>query len=506
MAETTIKVSLDDDELLGDLKKIGRGFDSLSGDISKAGESTKKLTKEVSGAEKVFGRFLTLELAKKIGAFADRTLRAAEGMEGLSQSAKEGAKLYTEMADSAASVASSVVIWGAELAGSLGAFRGIRDLAMETAEAWKYIAGIQGGDVKGAEKNNAWADAVAARQDLKVAQQELQKESTINNEDFYLKYLESAKESEKIIDSLGKKLDWNAKQLQAFKRGASKTEIDKLGGQSVETTKPTTQVQEKKASKEVDLNSLRNQKDEDLTTLIEFQDQQQELEDQELERYRELVKQKLVAHEEYIKKLTELEEQADKEDEERIKQNLDMRMQANIAILQSAGTMFNGLSALAAASAGKNKEMVKLSLALARLEAIANTAAGVTMAYRQGGVAGLLTGIGIAAKGAASVMIIEKQQQQLWDGGIIQGPQSGDTVDVRMNGGEIALTRNDQKELLSMIRGTNSGGAGMTVNFSPNYTADVSEFQKRRDYREMARTVQSLQADRNYVRVQRAFV
>lgn len=505
MAETTIKVSLDDDELLGDLKKIGRGFDSLSGDISRAGESTKKLTKDVSGAEKVFGRFLTLELAKKIGAFADRTLRAAEGMDGLSQSAKEGAKLYTEMADSAASVASSVVIWGAELAGSLGAFRGIRDLAMETAEAWKYIAGIQGGDVKGTQKNNAWAEAVAARQDLKVAQEELQKESTVNNEDFYLKYLESAKESEKIIDSLGKKLEWNAKQLQAFKRGASRSEIDKLGLQVVDAPK-TTQAKEKKASKEVDLNYLRNQKDEDLTALIEFQDQQQQLEDQELERYRELVRQKLVAHEEYIKKLTELEEQADKDDEERIKQNLDMRMQANVAILQSAGTMFGGLSALAQASAGKNKEMVKISLALARLEAIANTAAGVTMAYRQGGVAGLLTGVGIAAKGAASVMLIEKQQQQLWDGGIVQGAQSGDTVDVRMNGGEMALTRNDQKELLSMIRGTSSGGAGMTVNFSPNYTADVSEFQKRRDYREMARTVQSLQADRNYGRVQRAFV
>lgn len=56
--------------------------------------------------------------------------------------------------------------------------------------------------------------------------------------------------------------------------------------------------------------------------------------------------------------------------------------------------------------------------------------------------------------------------QAFAQGGIVQGPTTGDQVPIRANGGEMVLTQRDQRDLLGMIRsGSGSAGGVTEVNF-----------------------------------------
>ena len=83
--------------------------------------------------------------------------------------------------------------------------------------------------------------------------------------------------------------------------------------------------------------------------------------------------------------------------------------------------------------------------------------------------------IGLAA---ANIAMVAKQK--FAQGGIVQGPSSGDTVNIRANGGEAVLTQSQQANLLQMANGKGNGG-GTSITISPVVRVDSGMTAGERD-------------------------
>lgn len=520
-SEAVIKLSLEDQELLSDLKKVGGGFDSVANKVEKVERNTDKLAKSANTAGNMFKGFLTLEMAKKIGAFADQTLRAADEMDNLSLEARDASKTYIESIDSLKQLSQTFVFGIAKAVGP--ALKLLGESAKEATEYWSQIFGV-GEDAEQNKANEITAKLNETRALVRTHSNEMKKITeklngylSDSDREFYNKRLSVVKYT--LDSELAREKEYTTQLENQYEKRKQAEEKNRQA--SIKKNRNVSQSAEVKQQKETS-EKIVEIKDEELETLLKLQQQYDDAQlarlDDEIQAYNEAEQEKAddeIANREEIAEIRQkielknqqMLDEAEQRDNERRKKRVQDELEANATIMQSAGTMFGGMSKLTAEFNKESKEWTKMSLSLAEIEAIANTAAGVTMAYRQGSVAGLFAGVGIAAAGAAQVVQIEKQKQKLWDGGIVKGPTSGDTVEVRANGGEMMLTRQDQVGLLGLIRnGGNGGGTTVNAYFQPSYTKDTPAIDKMRDNKEFLRTIKTLQSDPAYKRISGALV
>lgn len=106
------------------------------------------------------------------------------------------------------------------------------------------------------------------------------------------------------------------------------------------------------------------------------------------------------------------------------------------------------------------------------VQAIANTAQGITKAISQGGVAGIALGALVGAAGAAQIALITANKPvapSFATGGIVGGTSyTGDRVQANVNSGEMILTYAQQKRLFDIANGGRTGGNVQVFNSASN--------------------------------------
>jgi hypothetical protein len=107
------------------------------------------------------------------------------------------------------------------------------------------------------------------------------------------------------------------------------------------------------------------------------------------------------------------------------------------------------------------------------VQAIANTAQGITKAIAQGGVAGIALGALVGAAGAAQIALITANKPvappSFATGGIVGGTSyTGDRVQANVNSGEMILTYAQQKRLFDIANGGRTGGNVQVFNSASN--------------------------------------
>lgn len=106
------------------------------------------------------------------------------------------------------------------------------------------------------------------------------------------------------------------------------------------------------------------------------------------------------------------------------------------------------------------------------VQAIANTAQGITKAISQGGVAGIALGALVGAAGAAQIALITANKPvapSFATGGIVEGTSyTGDRVQANVNSGEMILTYAQQKRLFDIANGGRTGGNVQVFNSASN--------------------------------------
>jgi hypothetical protein len=484
MNEVKVKISIDDKEAIADLKKVGGAFDSLSIGAQKAAKGTEKLKTESSGAMIALKGFVTLELAKKVFAFADATLRGAKGMESLSKATKEGAGAYASMMDNTIGIAKNFLLWGTSLAPIKGTMETLSEMALSISRAFESSADKAARMRE--ESNKAYLETLKTdegkQQKLLSLRTKLRDLVGVAAGDFQTTdagspyqrtaeqrrtsaqnlALEAKKEYDKTAQEFGLSAQLATKFLYDSTVSLKQLINKELAGTSIESRKPagSASLSTKPVAKDI-----ANGKDEFWAWI---DDQAQAREQERLDKF-EFAKTAIeIDNKIYENELKNTRALIDaKKEAENTAMELRKKAQNDQLLSMQAGfgataQMAGALSQLATVSAGKNKEMAKNALTLSEVVAIANVAEGVTKAFAQGGVLGFVTGGAVSIAGLAQIATIEQQKQKLADGGIIRGPSTGDTVQVQANGGEMMLTKSDQASVLQMIRGGGGGGNGIT--------------------------------------------
>jgi len=135
---------------------------------------------------------------------------------------------------------------------------------------------------------------------------------------------------------------------------------------------------------------------------------------------------------------------------------------ASVDVADAVGRAFTNTSQLFASMAGEDKDRQIRAMRLAQAGAVASTAGGVAKAFEQTGVYGFLSGVAIAAAGAAQVATIQNaisDAQGFAQGGIVPGQGTGDTVPAMLTPGEVILNQAQQENLAG-------GMGGITINIS----------------------------------------
>ena len=134
---------------------------------------------------------------------------------------------------------------------------------------------------------------------------------------------------------------------------------------------------------------------------------------------------------------------------------------ASVDVADAVGRAFTNTSQLFASMAGEDKDRQIRAMRLAQAGAVASTAGGVAKAFEQTGVYGFLSGVAIAAAGAAQVATIQNaisDAQGFAQGGIVPGQGTGDTVPAMLTPGEVILNQAQQENLVGGM------GGGITIN------------------------------------------
>jgi len=112
------------------------------------------------------------------------------------------------------------------------------------------------------------------------------------------------------------------------------------------------------------------------------------------------------------------------------------------------------------------RDAFKKNKAMALISTVINTAAAVMKTFGTLGFpAGIPASIAVGALGLVQMGLIASQQ--FANGGIVKGPESGDNVNVRANGGEMFLNKRQQSNLFDMI---NRGGGSAPINITMGET------------------------------------
>jgi tape measure domain-containing protein len=161
----------------------------------------------------------------------------------------------------------------------------------------------------------------------------------------------------------------------------------------------------------------------------------------------------------------------------------------------AAGAQFlNQMSGLLAVFGAKNKSFAKAAMRISEFAAIANVAEGVTKAYAQGGIAGLFTGLTVAAAGATQIATIEAQMSKFQAGGYT-GPGSPSSVAGLVHRDEYVVNSPTVRAMGGPqgVESALSGGSSLTMgDMHFHFGSDVSPGTAQMVGREVNRVVRGL--------------
>lgn len=195
-----------------------------------------------------------------------------------------------------------------------------------------------------------------------------------------------------------------------------------------------------------------------------------------------------------------------KEDLER--EHAEKMTMINMARLETAADLAGGLAALAKATAGENKKMLKAYQVLATAQATMDTYAAANKAFLTGGgwPWGGVAAAASIAYGLANVAQINglhfAQGSKSTDAefGVVPGTAYyGDKVPAMLSSGEMVLSRSEARDYK---KGNAGSGARIYISYAPSYTNDVPEYKKAQDQLNFARTMRSVQSDPTTSRLQ----
>ncbi|HET8686619.1 MAG TPA: hypothetical protein VFM18_08140 [Methanosarcina sp.] len=177
----------------------------------------------------------------------------------------------------------------------------------------------------------------------------------------------------------------------------------------------------------------------------------------ELEAYQGVNDSKSMIDEMYAEKKKSIDEAASKRAIDIAEKEKQMKLQN----FQMIGGAFNDLMG----SIGQlTKENAEAQQGIAIVQAIINTALGVTQAIAQGGVAGIVTGALVAAAGAVQIATIASQNFAL--GGVARRNPGAvsDSVNINVNPDERIVTKRQQNNLTRFLNNPDGGSRGDTFN------------------------------------------
>lgn len=476
-----------------ELKHASKNFDGLEMSAQKAAKGTEKLKTESSGAMIALKGFVTLELAKKVFAFADATIRSAKGMQSLSQATKDGAGAYADMMDNTIGIAKNVLLWGVSLAPIKGTMETLANLALAMSRAFESSADAAARIKK--ESDDKWQEYLNTNegkaQMLTSARTRVRDLSALANPSggFIGSFISGTKEEQqkrasgiaysalKDYEKLATEIGMPAQIAKEFLGNLAMTVKDLLNREGAKSFLAVSKPSVSSAGTISTKSEFSGPTGDIVTnTSDEYEALRELARNNDLERLNAQLRYNEISIQGEIDLANEhkaIQQKKAEEDKALAKDIFDteskLRKQAQDEQLMSlqagfgaTAQMAGALSQLATVSAGKNKELAKDALTLSQVVAVANVAEGITKAFAQGGVLGFVTGGAVGIAGLAQIATIEQQKQKLADGGIIRGPSTGDTVQVQANGGEMMLTKSDQASVLQLIRGGGSAGGGIT--------------------------------------------
>ena len=187
----------------------------------------------------------------------------------------------------------------------------------------------------------------------------------------------------------------------------------------------------------------------------------------EIEMYGYYGEQKLLIDTMYDAKKKEIEDNAAKRTKELVDKERVMK-------LNSFYQVADGFSNLMAAIGDATKENANAQKAIAIVQAVINTAVGVTKAFAQGGTLGFVTGALVAAAGAVQIATIASQKFAL--GGIARREPGAvsDSVNIAVNPNERIVTRRQENNLTRFLNNPDNQGRGDTFNIY-DYSGDLVE-------------------------------
>jgi hypothetical protein len=202
------------------------------------------------------------------------------------------------------------------------------------------------------------------------------------------------------------------------------------------------------------------------------------------------------------KRNSELAMRLAEEERERSKKNGETRIDTNEEVARSSIQLAETISAAMADGDAKDAARRKAFKLFSAAAVTANTIVAASRAKADlGPIAGTIAAIAISLDGFRNAEKIMAQKFQY--GGIVQGPSTGDRVQVRANGGEMVLTKEQQAKLYSMA---NSGGGGSSITYAPVYQYKASKAEMQADYRAFTRAVKASITSPSFNRTQRVLL
>lgn len=551
------------DAAAGKLAQGGKKIKGFNSEVSKAATSTKQMDSSLNN----FGaKFITLELAKKVAAYADATLTAAAANDQITGRTKETAKAYLEVKQNVADVASGMVLAAANIASSAFEVTGLNSLLADTAAAWREIAGLKQRSTEENDKANGYnielsklsaltreyrtlcseyerykdsnaEFAAVAKKGMGEVEAQIRKQNTALAtygqvlDDVTLKALMAGKTTAQAILSG----DWD-KQKKKTEEQAAKAK-ERYNAEQAATTATAEAVKASYGSQYDIIERTYNKETEAYKKALSAKKISQAEYDDAMLKALEARNAKVSALDygdtsggpgatdggqaaadaaEAAKRSNEyrLQEEKNAKDAadkavqiEKDKQTKIQELEKQTAQMRedSINTFMGGFANLSATMAQQNRKYASIAKAVAIAEATVNTYLGFTKALAQGGIFGAVAGAGVLASGFASVASIKAQK--FADGGIVDGSSySGDQVPVRVNSGEMILNKGQQAQLFKVAQGA-QGVAPLSLTFNVSPGTDAVNLKKilGENASEFARQVAKVVRGPGFAQTQGAF-
>ena len=566
MADTekgVVEISLDARAMFSELQRLGRSIDGIKGNFESIGSNAVPRATEASGKlgsaiNGFAGKFVTFEVAKRMASFADATMRAAKDMPGLTASTKEAAQNYVDIADAVRQTGQGIVLWASQIFASNGPLEYVHNLAVETADAWAYAAGMQTqatrDQIKANDKGLKKADVMAAVENLRTANSELDKAMQLTGpraDDFQEKAMSAMKAAKENFDTALKANNMTQEQGKALLSGGmsysavtdsvAMDAFSKRLADGADAAQKHLQDLKDMASQSADeLNAYRsmwentdsyrnmqtpatgNAREYTMTT-----DKDRARVDAENQRLAEQKKQE-EDYQSYRLQLKIDTDAAVKAQDDKLAASISEDRRKSVAEQQAAADaqgeaysdMVSSVTTMMSTLGQHNRSLAIASMRASEVVAMANAIEGESKAFAQGGPIGFAVGVGVAAKLITEIATIESQMQKLESGGLVRGRNS--IIMANENGTEFMANARATRQYLpaltamnagaspsqvSSLVGNGQGNSTISLSFAPSVYGDMGPTMReelRRASRDFLRQAKTQMAMPTWSRMQGA--